>query len=112
MAQLVNHLCQLINALPRVVRLGVYVLGAEVPPLESVDRAEVTFRALRKPNAIEVGARSVAVPDLDAGFGEGEGGGGAADEPEELGEDGAEEDALGCEEREDGGAAGGSEGEF
>lgn len=111
-AQLVNHLRQLVHALPSVIRLGVYVLSTEVPPLESVDRAEVTLRALCEPNAIEVAARAVAVPDLDAGFGEGEGGGGAADEPEELGEDGAEKDALGCEEWENGGAAGRGEGKF
>ena len=68
MAPLVNHLRQLINTLPCVVCLGNNVLGAEVPPLESVDRAEVTFRALREPDAIEVGARSIAIPDFDAGF--------------------------------------------
>lgn len=81
-------------------------------PLEAVDRTKVTLRALCEPDAIEIGTRSIAVPDLDAGFGEGEGGGRAADEPEEFGEDGAEEDALGCEEREDEGAAGGGEGKF
>ena len=66
--QLANHLRQLIHALPCVVRLGMYVLSAEVPPLEAIDRAEVTLRTLREPNAVEVGARAVAVPDLDTGF--------------------------------------------
>lgn len=54
--------------MPCVVRLGIHVLGAEVPPLEAIDRAEVTLRTLRKPDAVEVGSRAVAVPDLDAGF--------------------------------------------
>lgn len=107
-----NHLCQLVDALPRVVCLGVHVLGAEVPPLEAVNRTKVTLNAVCQTDTVEVSARSVAIPDLDAGAGEGEGGGGAANEPEELGEDGAEEDALGCEEGENGRAAGGGEGEF
>ena len=47
-------------------------------------------------HAVEVFAGAVPVPDFDAGGREGEGGGGAGDEPEEFGDDGAEEDAFGC----------------
>jgi hypothetical protein len=65
-----------------------------------------------KPVLVEEFARSVAVPDFDTGFGKGEGGGGARDEPEEFGDYGAEEDAFGGEEGEDGGAVGLGEGEF
>lgn len=67
-----------------------------MPPLEPVHGAEVAFRAVRKADAVEVGAGGVAVPDFDAGGGEGEGGGRAGDEPEEFGDDGAEEDAFRC----------------
>lgn len=83
-----------------------------MPPLESVDGAQVTLRTVCESDAVKVGARAVAVPDLNARFREGEGGGRAADEPEEFGEDGPEEDTLGCEERENGGAVGGGEGKF
>jgi hypothetical protein len=37
----VYDLLQLVDALARVIRLGVDVLGAEVPPLEAVDGAEI-----------------------------------------------------------------------
>lgn len=53
-------------------------------------------------DAVEVGARAVAVPDLDAGCGEGKGGCAAGDEPEEFGDDGTQEDAFGCQEGQDG----------
>lgn len=55
-------------------------------------------------HAVEELAGAVAVPDLDADVAEGGGGGVALDEPEELGDDGAEEDSLGGEQGEDGAA--------
>lgn len=60
--------------------------------------------------AVEVLARSVPVPDLDAGFLEGLCRRVAGDEPEEFGDDGAEEDAFCGEEGKDEGPVG--RGEF
>jgi len=79
--QLINHLCQLIHALSRIVRLGIDILGPEMAPLKPVDRSQVSDFAVREPNAVKIGARSVSVPDLDPGFGEGKGRGAATDEP-------------------------------
>jgi len=39
--ELLHDLRQLVNALARIVRLRVHVLGAKVPPLKAVDGAEV-----------------------------------------------------------------------
>lgn len=67
---------------------------------------------MRQADGVEVLARPVAVPDLDAGGGEGQRGGGAGDEPEEFGDDGPQEDAFRREEGQDGRAICGGEGEF
>jgi hypothetical protein len=83
-----------------------------MPPLEAVHGTEVAYSSVRQADGIKVLARSVAVPDLDAGGGEGEGGCGAGDKPEEFGDDGAQEDAFCCEEGEDGRPVCGGEGEF
>ena len=91
-----NHVRQLVDALAGIVRSGVLVLGAEVAPLEAVHRAQVAFLSVREADAVEEGTGAVAVPDLDALGRERFGGGVAADEPEEFGDDGAEEDAFGC----------------
>jgi hypothetical protein len=72
--------------------------------LEAVHGAEVADLALGQAQVVEELARAVAVPDLDALRGERVRGGVARDEPEELGDDGFGEDALGGEEREDRGA--------
>lgn len=103
-AQLVDNLGELVDSLARVVRLGVDVLGAKVPPLEAVHGAEVADLAVGEAQVVEELAGAVAVPDLDAGLAEAGGGCVALDEPEELGDDGAGEDALGGEEGEDRGA--------
>lgn len=111
-AQLPDHIRELINALSRIICFGIDVTRAEVPPLEAIHGPEIALGAVGEANAVEVGAAGVGVPDLDSGGGEGQRGGGAADEPEKFGEDGAEEDALCGEEGEDGSAGGGGEGEF
>lgn len=87
-------------------------------PLEAVHGTEVADFAVRKTDFVEVFAGAIAIPDFDPGFAEGQGGGRAGDEPEEFGEDGAQEDALGGEEGEDrgvffdsGGRVGGGFGE-
>jgi len=84
-------------------------------PLKAVDGAEVADFAVGETDAVEVFTGGVAVPDFYTGGGEGEGGGAAGDEPEELGDDSAEEDAFSGEEGEDGsgglGGVGGGPGE-
>ena len=102
---------ELVDALARVVGLGVDVGGAEMPPLEAVHWAQVAHLAVREAQVVEELARAVAVPDLDALRGECVRGCVARDEPEELGDDGFGEDAFCGEEREDGCAAA-VEGEF
>lgn len=102
--ELVDHLRELVDALARVVRLGVDILGAKVPPLEPIDGAQVAHLAVRQPHAVEKLARAIAVPDLDALLAERERRGRARDEPEEFGENRLLEDALGGEERVDGDA--------
>lgn len=116
-AQLVDDFGQLVDALAGVVCLSIDILCAKVPPLEAVDGAQVADVTVGEPHAVEELAGTVAVPDLDADVAEGGGGGVALDEPEELGDDGAEEDSLCGEQGEDGAAvvvelefeAGGSE---
>lgn len=85
---------QLIEPLPRIIRCRIDIFGAEMAPLEAVHGAQVAFGAGSEADAVEVCAGAVPVPDFDAGRGEGEGGCGAGDEPEEFGDDGAEEDAF------------------
>lgn len=111
-AQLVHHLGELVDALARVVGGGIDVRGAKVAPLEPVDGAQVALGAVPEPCGVEEGARAVAVPDLDALLAEGQRRGRARDEPEELGEDGLVEDALGGQEGVERRAGGGVEGEF
>lgn len=110
--QLLHHLRQLIDALPRVIRPRIHILGAEVAPLEAIHGAQIADLAVRQPHRVEVLAGAVAVPDLDAGGSEGQRRGGARDEPEQLGDDGAQEDALRGEEREERRPGRCAEGEF
>ena len=74
-----------------------------MPPLEPIHGSQITNLAMRETHAVEKFAGAVAVPDLDACFREREEGCAAGDEPEEFGDDGAEEDAFCGEEGEDGG---------
>lgn len=103
-AQLVNNLGELVDSLARVVRLGVDVLGAKVPPLEAIHGTEVADLAVVEAEVVEELARAIAVPDLDAGLAKAGGGGVALNEPEELGDNGAGKDAFGGKEGEDWGA--------
>lgn len=103
-AKLVDDLGQLVDALAGIVCLCIHVLGAKVPPLKTIDGAQVTDLAVGQADAVEELAGPIAVPDLDTDVVEGYGGCVALDEPEELGDDGAEEDPFCCEQREDGAA--------
>ena len=71
--QLVNDLCQLIDPLARVIRLRVHVVGAEMPPLETIDGSQISYFSVGEADAVEVLTAAVAVPDLDARFREGQG---------------------------------------
>lgn len=57
---------------------------------------------MRQAHAVKVFTAAVSVPDLDSRVREGQGGCRAGNEPEELGDDGAKEDAFGGENGEDG----------
>ena len=96
-----DHVCELVHALAGVVGACILVIGAEVAPLEPVYGPEIAFFTVGEADAVEEGATAVAVPDLDPLGREGVGGGVAGDEPEEFGDDGAEEDAFGGQEGED-----------
>ena len=52
--------------LARIVGVHVFILRAEVAPLEAVDGAQVVDLAVRQPHAVQVLAAAVAVPDADA----------------------------------------------
>lgn len=100
-AQLVDDVGELVDALPRVVGVEIDVVGAKVTPLETVDGPKVADLAMGQADAVQEFARAVAVPNLDAGFAQGQRRRVALDEPQQLGDDGFEEDALGGQERED-----------
>ena len=95
-----DHVRELVDALPGVVRRGGRVAGAEVAPLEAVHGPEVADGAVLEPRGVEEGPRPVAVPDLDSLGRQLVGVGGAAHEPEELLDDAAPEHALGRQQRE------------
>lgn len=90
----VNDLCKLIDTLTGIVGVTVLVLGAKVPPLESIDRTEIADFAVREADLVEVFARAIALPDVDALFREVETVGVAFDEPEEFLDNGTVKDAL------------------
>ena len=69
-----------------------------MPPLEAIDGSQISYFSVGEADAVEVLAAAVAVPDLYARFREGQGRSGAGDEPEEFGDDGAEENPLGGQE--------------
>ena len=66
-----------------------------MPPLETIDGSQISDFSVGEADAVEVFAAAVAVPDLYARFREREGRSRAGDEPEQFGDDGAEEDPLG-----------------
>jgi hypothetical protein len=103
---------QLVNSLSGVICLGIHVLGTKVPPLEAVDGTKVADFAVGETEVVEEFARPIAVPDLDAGFAEGEGGCFAFDEPQELEDDCSREDSFCGEEGQDWAAVWTMEGEF
>lgn len=70
--ELMNDFRELVNTLSCVVCLSIDVLGAKVPPLEAINRTEVAHCAMGEADRVEIFARSVPIPDLDACGGQGE----------------------------------------
>ena len=99
LANLPHHLRQLIDALAGVVGVAVDVRRAKVPPLKSVDGTEIALAPMGQSDAVEEGARAVAVPDLDAEIGQQLAVGRTAHEPQQLLEHAAHEHPLGREQR-------------
>jgi hypothetical protein len=59
--QLMNHLRQLIDTLASIIRLGIDILCAEMPPLEPVDRTKITDCAVGDSNAVKIFAGSISI---------------------------------------------------
>mmetsp|Transcript_1744 Transcript_1744/g.4928 ORF Transcript_1744/g.4928 Transcript_1744/m.4928 type:complete len:430 (+) Transcript_1744:290-1579(+) len=97
---LVEDLSHLVDALPRVVVVHRTVRRAEVAPLPAVHGAEVALLAFGESNGVEIVARRVAVPDLDAFVLQLLGRRLTVEEPEQLLSDASPEDGLGREEGE------------
>ena len=62
---LVDDLAELVDALALVVGVHVDILGAEMPPLEAVHRAQVADLAVVQASLVQELARGVGVPDPD-----------------------------------------------
>ena len=97
---LVDHLRELIHALSLVVRVHVPVLRAEVAPLEAVHGPEIALLAVAQPDAVQVLAAAVTVPDVNILILQLLRAGATAHEPQQLLRDAAPEDAFGREQRE------------
>ena len=65
--ELVDHSRKLVDASASIALLSTEILCAEMSPLEAIDGSEVAFGTMRESDAVEVGAGTIAVPDLDAG---------------------------------------------
>jgi len=100
-AEGVDDALQLIDPLPCVVGLGIDIVSAKVAPLEAVNRAKIPHFAVRQAQVVEELARPITVPDLDSLLAEGQRRRVGFDEPQELRDDGAREDALRGEEGKD-----------
>jgi hypothetical protein len=92
--QLVDDFSQLIDSLTRIICPGIHVLRAEMPPLEPIYRPQVAFFSICQPDAVQIGAAAIAVPDLNPRGGKWERSSGAGDEPEEFSQDSAQKNAL------------------
>ena len=65
-SQPIENMLQLIDALAGIIRLSIEVGGAEMTPLEAIDRTEITLDSIVEADGVQIGARTVTVPDLDA----------------------------------------------
>mmetsp|Transcript_59988 Transcript_59988/g.173730 ORF Transcript_59988/g.173730 Transcript_59988/m.173730 type:complete len:452 (+) Transcript_59988:330-1685(+) len=97
---LADALRELIDALAGVVRVHVDILGAKVPPLKAIHRAQVHLLAVRQATLVEELPRAIPVPDVDALVSEVLCVRVSPHEPQELLEDAPPKDALRREQRE------------
>ena len=70
MLDLVDTLLQLVDTLPRIVRVAVFVRRAKMSPLETVHRPKVALAAVPEPARLQELLRAVPVPDLHALLGQ------------------------------------------
>ena len=94
--EFVNHFRELIDALAGVICMTVFIRSAEVSPLKAIHRPQIPFLPPLQSHGIQITPRSIAVPDPHILVLQRLGIRVAADEPKEFGDDGAEEDTLGC----------------
>merc|ERR1719495_1477234 len=80
----VNDIGQLVNSLATVVSVHVHILGAKVPPLESIDGSQVPLLPVIETHTVQEGPTTVSVPDAHVLLLQLLGGGGAPDELEHL----------------------------
>ena len=96
-----DHFSKLIDPLTGIISLAIHILCPKMSPLESIHGPQIACLAMLKTDTVEVLSAAVAVPDLDTALRQMQGVCICFDEPEELFEDGAEEDSFGGEKRED-----------
>ena len=63
---LMDDFHQLIDALVGIIRVAVFVLRAEMTPLEPVNRTQIAFCVILESDAVQIAARAVPLPDIDA----------------------------------------------
>jgi len=96
-----DHFSKLIDPLTGIISLAIHILCPEMSPLESIHGPQIPCLAMLKTDTVEVLSAAVAVPDLDTELRQMQGICICLDEPEELFEDGAEENPFCGEKRED-----------
>lgn len=94
-----DDLLQLVDSLAGVVVVAGAVLGAEVPPLKSINRSQIADLAILKARRVEELARAVAIPDSDVLGLQQLGVRRSFNEPQQLLGHGAPEYALGGQQR-------------
>ena len=66
--QLVDDVRNLVNALPRVVCVGIFVFRPKMPPLKAIYRPKISFLTVRQPHAVQKLTTTIAVPYFDSLF--------------------------------------------
>src|SRR5712672_961335 len=66
--QLVDDVRNLVNALPRVVCVCIFVFRPQMPPLKAIYRPEISFLTVRQPHAVQKLTTTIAVPYFDSLF--------------------------------------------
>lgn len=79
-----DQLTQLVHSLSRVVPVHVGVLGAEVPPLEAIDWAKISFFSFFETQLVQELSTPVSVPNSDSFGFEFIGVGAASNEPKQF----------------------------